>query len=65
MKNEITNREGQILFTAEVRNNKLYLNDVTGKQLCCIEHDGKHLQLKDEKDNILMEIENEIETPTV
>ncbi|MBI3520391.1 MAG: hypothetical protein HY062_13700 [Bacteroidetes bacterium] len=66
MKNEIRNHEGQVLFTAEVQENKLNINDATGqKLLCCIEQKDTQLQLKDANDKIIMQIENRIKTPTL
>lgn len=64
MKNEIRNREGQLLFTAEAEESKLNINDATGKKLlCCIEQNGTQLQLKDANNNIVMQIENRIQVP--
>lgn len=65
MKTEIKNKEGQVLFTAEEQDNKLNINDASGKKLCCLEHDGKQLQSKDANDKIVMQIENRIKTPTM
>lgn len=66
MKNEIKDQNGQVLFTAEVQENKLNINDALGeKLLCCIEQSGSQLQLKDANDKIIMQIENRIKTPVM
>lgn len=65
MKTEIKNNEGQVLFTAEPQDNKLNINDPSGKNLCCIEHDGKNLQLKDANNKVITQIESRIKTPVM
>jgi hypothetical protein len=65
MRNEVRNRAGQILFTAEVQDSKLNINDALGKKICCLEHTGNELQLLDPQDNVLMKIESKIKTPVM
>lgn len=36
----------------------LNINNSEGKKVCCIEHDGAKLQIKDEQDRVLQELPN-------
>lgn len=56
MKNEIKDKSGKVLFTAEDSGNKLNINDRNGNKICCLEHSGSKLQVKDARDKVLTEI---------
>ena len=56
MKQEIKDPSGKVLFTAEVAGNRLNINSATGQKVCCIEHDGEKLQIKDDQDQVLQEL---------
>lgn len=47
MKSEIRDASGNVLFTAEPDGRRLNINDDRGHKVCCIEHDGSKLQVKD------------------
>lgn len=56
MKTEIKDQSGKVLFTAEASGNKLNIHNQQGAKLCCLEHDGQKLQLKDAQDKVLREV---------
>lgn len=58
MKQEIKDASGKVLFTAEAAGNRLNINNSEGKKVCCIEHDGTKLQIKDEQDQVIQELPN-------
>jgi hypothetical protein len=59
MKHEIKDQSGKVLFSAEPSGNKLNINDSGGTRLCCIEHNGSTLQIKDAKDKVISEMPTE------
>ena len=56
MKNEIKDKSDKVLFTAEPQDNKLNIHDGHGKKICCLEHDGSKLQIKDAQDKVITEM---------
>jgi|GEM_PF-6073804 hypothetical protein len=55
MTQEIKDKSGKVLFTAEQSGSKLNINDEKGKKFCCVEHTGSKLQVKDSNDKVLSE----------
>lgn len=56
MKTEIKDPSGKVLFTAEGSGNRLNIHNQQGAKLCCLEHDGQKLQLKDAQDKVITEV---------
>lgn len=56
MKQEIKDASGKVLFSTEQDGNRLNINNEQGHKLCCIEHNGTNLQVKDANDKVLNEI---------
>jgi hypothetical protein len=56
MKSEIKDPSGKILFTAEAAGNRLNINNAQSEKLCCLEHDGKKLRLKDAQEKVITEV---------
>lgn len=56
MKNEIKDASGKVLFSTEQDGNRLNINNEQGHKVCCIEHTGTNLQVKDANDKVLNEI---------
>lgn len=56
MKTEIKDSSGKVLFTSEASGSKLNIHNPEGTKLCCLEHDGKKLHLKDALDKEIAEV---------
>lgn len=56
MKTEIKDQSGKVLFTAEAETNRLNIHDTDGTKVCCLEHNGSKLQVKDARDKVVTEM---------